>query len=298
MLSIDLKNIQAIGEAHIVIEDNSIVEFTGDNSNGKSVISKVIEKLTSGDIRHKEVRLTLIKDGYDQGVVLFTHNAEQLGVILSYETKDSLVMYRSNVAKPDEYIARSMSDADGVSELVNKFGFRTYANGDICLQLAPTFGAVPFVTTSGAINDEIVQDITTDKIADEFINSFQTITFPIFKDMIARKKKERENYQVVLDNLESYNWHDYDSIYNRMKEIYDAIGTYVYTHLEEVPIPDLSIIPVQHFELEQLPVIQYYDLCEHIYPIDKELKDYIDIINGVCPTCGRRLIDCAHTGLE
>ena len=87
MLQIDLVNIQAIGEAHISVEDNSICEFTGDNSNGKSVVSKVIEKLVSGDLKERSVRDSLIKDNTEQGVVLFTYNNKQLGIMLQREIK-------------------------------------------------------------------------------------------------------------------------------------------------------------------------------------------------------------------
>ena len=45
MFNISLKNIQAIEDASIMLDDHTIVEFTGDNSNGKSVISKVISAM-------------------------------------------------------------------------------------------------------------------------------------------------------------------------------------------------------------------------------------------------------------
>ena len=78
MFKIDMVNIQAIGEAHIELEENSIVEFVGDNSNGKSILSKVIEYLTKGDLIQKDVRQALIKDTEQQAVFIMTHNKEQL----------------------------------------------------------------------------------------------------------------------------------------------------------------------------------------------------------------------------
>ncbi len=292
MLKIDLKNVQAIGEAHIEIENNSITEFTGDNSNGKSVISKVIEKLTSGDIKNKEVRRTLIKDNEEQGVVLFTHNGEQLGLIIKEEARDSIVMYSPDIVnKPNEHIFRSMSDMDGCDALVKQFGFRTYDRGNICLQLAPTFGAVPFVTTNGAVNDEIVEDITTDRVADEFLKTFQTITFPIFRDRIAHLKKDRDNAQAVLDNMEAYDWKAYDAIAEKLSGVYQAIRSYEYFLLNEIPVPKLSVLPVSHYSVQPLPIITAYDLGQHIEVIDAELRSYVEVMNGICPTCGRPLIE-------
>lgn len=291
MFKIDLQNIQAIGNAHIVVENNTIVEFVGDNSNGKSVISKVIENLVSGDIAHEDVRRTLIKDNTEQGVVIFTYNEKQLGLILKPAVKESLIMYKPNIIDdPENAIFRAINDADGLSAIVREFGFRAYANGDICLQLHPTWGAIPFITTSGATNNSIVEDITRDKIADNFLSSFQTITFPVFKEKIARLQKEHDSAKAVLDNMESYDWRAYDAIYEELSEVYQQIKDYEYCYIDDIPVPDLSVVPVSNIQIPDIPIIQFYDLCSRI-PYPKSLDDYLKVLSGVCPTCGRPLFE-------
>lgn len=291
MFKIDLQNIQAIGNAHIVVENNTIVEFVGDNSNGKSVISKVIENLVSGDIAHEDVRRTLIKDNTEQGVVIFTYNEKQLGLILKPAVKESLIMYKPNIIDdPENAIFRAINDADGLNAIVREFGFRAYANGDICLQLHPTWGAIPFITTSGATNNSIVEDITRDKIADNFLSSFQTITFPVFKEKIARLQKEHDSAKAVLDNMESYDWRAYDAIYEELSEVYQQIKDYEYCYIDDIPVPDLSVVPVSNIQIPDIPIIQFYDSCPMIsYP--KSLDDYLKVLSGVCPTCGRQLFE-------
>lgn len=291
MFKIDLQNIQAIGNAHIVVENNTIVEFVGDNSNGKSVISKVIENLVSGDIAHEDVRRTLIKDNTEQGVVIFTYNEKQLGLILKPAVKESLIMYKPNIIDdPENAIFRAINDADGLNAIVREFGFRAYANGDICLQLHPTWGAIPFITTSGATNNSIVEDITRDKIADNFLSSFQTITFPVFKEKIARLQKEHDSAKAVLDNMESYDWRAYDAIYEELSEVYQQIKDYEYCYIDDIPVPDLSVVPVSNIQIPDIPIIQFYDLCSRI-PYPKSLDDYLKVLSGVCPTCGRLLFE-------
>ena len=291
MFKIDLQNIQAIGNAHIVVENNTIVEFVGDNSNGKSVISKVIENLVSGDIAHEDVRRTLIKDNTEQGVVIFTYNEKQLGLILKPAVKESLIMYKPNIIDdPENSIFRAINDADGLNAIVREFGFRAYANGDICLQLHPTWGAIPFITTSGATNNSIVEDITRDKIADNFLSSFQTITFPVFKEKIARLQKEHDSAKAVLDNMESYDWRAYDAIYEELSEVYQQIKDYEYCYIDDIPVPDLSVVPVSNIQIPDIPIIQFYDLCSRI-PYPKSLDDYLKVLSGVCPTCGRPLFE-------
>lgn len=291
MFKIDLQNIQAIGDAHIAVENNTIVEFVGDNSNGKSVISKVIENLVSGDIAHEDVRRTLIKDNTEQGVVIFTYNEKQLGLILKPAVKESLIMYKPDIINdPENAIFRAINDTDGLNAIVREFGFRAYANGDICLQLHPTWGAIPFITTSGATNNSIVEDITRDKIADNFLSSFQTITFPVFKEKIARLQKEHDSAKAVLDNMESYDWRAYDTIYEALSEVYQQIKDYEYCYIDAIPVPDLSVVPVSNLQIPDIPIIQFYDLCPRIvYP--KSLDDYLKVLSGVCPTCGRPLFE-------
>jgi hypothetical protein len=187
-----------------------------------------------------------------------------------------------------------MNDTDACAKLVRQFGFRVYANGDICLQLHPTWGAIPFITTSGAVNDAIVQDITIDKVADNFLKSFQTITYPVFKDRVAKLQKEHDHAQTILETMEAYDWHAYDDIYNRMSTVYQAIKDYQYMQLDDIPVPNLSILPVQHLEIENIPIVNVYDLCQNIEPIKEELEAYVEVLNGVCPTCGKPLIIHEH----
>ncbi len=294
MLRVDLINVQSIGEAHIIIEDNSIVEFVGNNSNGKSIFTKVVEYLTKGDLIHRDVREALIKDNTENAVILITLDKKQLGLVLQHELKNSFVMYVPNTDKEQELngkIIRPLGDSDGVQHLIKQFGFRVYQKGDICLQIAPTFGAIPFVTTSGSTNSDIVTDITIDKVADEFIKSFASITFPAFKERIRKLTQEKEHLQMVLDNMESYDWHFYDEMADRMSAVYNAIASYKPMELKSIPVPNLEIVPVSDHEIINIPVITIYDYCLPIRSIGKELIDYVEILNGTCPTCGRPLFE-------
>ena len=74
MIKIDIQNIQAITTAEIIIKENTITVFSGDNSNGKSILSKVIQAVTSGDIKNKDIRRSLIKDGAECGIISFIND--------------------------------------------------------------------------------------------------------------------------------------------------------------------------------------------------------------------------------
>ena len=296
MLSIGLNNIQAIEDAFIEIEENTIVEFTGDNSNGKSIVSKVIQALTSGDICHKDVRNTLIKDNCDQGAVLFTCNNKQLGLILNRELKDSYVCYNPNAMDEKATIFRGLNDKDGWRQFLIDFGFRTYADGDICLQLSPTWGSIPFVTTSGSVNNSIVQDITVDKVAEEFLKSFSTITYPAIKNRVADIKNQKGSVQTILDNLEYYDWHKFEDIHSRMSKVYEVLRHCNYIDIEEINVPSLNLIEVNPIVIKEIPITNIIEPAPIINSIDDALDKLLSVLNGVCPTCGKPLFDNNHEG--
>lgn len=293
MFAVKLKNIQAIGDCSIIIEDNSITEFTGDNSNGKSVLSKVIERLVSGDIRNKAIRNSLIKDGYDTGNITMLNNEKGLNIVLTRESSSCILSYNSNIKDDTKWIARQLSDADFLSKAIYAFGFRSYNNGDICLQLAPTFGVIPFVTTSGSVNQEIVNDITVDRIADEFLNSFKTITFPTFKNKVSDLKLKIDKNEELLNSLEVVDWKRYKSIGEKLSELYYATQAYTPIHIETFDIPDLNIVdvPIMHID-ENIPICIFENyVCKIDETIYKSIVDLDKLEQGICPTCGRPLVE-------
>lgn len=292
MIKVDLQNIQAVSSVVIEIPENSITEFSGDNSNGKSILSKVIQALTSGDIRHKDVRRTLIKDGTTKGVVSILNNNIQLGLILDEEISDSFVVYDPDVTNPDKskVIVRGLGDSGGCEALIKKFGFRVYNSGDICLQLHPTWGPIPFITTSGQVNDQIVQDITIDRVAQNFLDSFKTITFPTFKNSLKTLNREKETIETIIGNLESYDWRKYEDIYAKMKEVYDVLFYFVDVDVPMLTIPLMEIPPLPP-EIPKINVVCIFPAPPEIPMIMRAFDEYVTILNGTCPTCGKLFIE-------
>ena len=291
MIKIVLQNLQAIANAEFELDDKSITEFVGNNSNGKSILAKVIQSITSGDITRKEIRQALIKDGCQQAVFAMAHGNQQIGVILQEELKNCSVLYIPNVNKPEKSIARALSDKQGVESILHKFGFRTYAQGDICLQLSPTFGAIPFITTSGAVNGEIVQDITSDKVAEEFIDSFKNITFPIFRSKLAAAKKERETLETLIASVGDYDWREYEELAGKMKVVMDAIENYKFIRVEDIAIPPLGFKLVKVPRIVDIPFPINIDKAPRLSQLDMELSNLIAVLNDTCPTCGRKFIE-------
>ena len=273
MIKIEVYNLQAISEAVITISENSITEFSGDNSNGKSIISKCIQAITSGDIRSKTTRRTLIKDGCDKGVFSITHDKEQMIVLIAEEISNSAIIYVPNT-DDDKRITRPLSDKVALEKITHKFGFRTYA----------------FVTTNGKVNSEIIKDITIDKVAEDFLNGFKTITFPLFRSRIQEMEKEKEYIGNVLDSLEAYDWKAYDALRDKIIDVLDVIQGYTYFQLEPLDIPNFDVQIIEEVKLESIVREELIQPAERLLPIGS-MNDLITIMNGTCPTCGKSLVD-------
>lgn len=287
MFKFDILNTMSIGEAHIVVEEMALTEFVGGNSNGKSILAKFIEALTSGNLRQPETRKTFINDMSDQAVVLITHRSKQLGVLMKEETSASILMYVPNIEDPDKKIIRTFTDGDGYKAILSEFGFSIYAGGDICLQLSPTYGAIPFVSTNGSTNWQIWDDITTDKVAQEFLQTFKSITWPMFKQTLDRKKRELAADKAIIENMESYDWREYERIADQLNDIYNCIKDYKYFRFKKIPIPPLDVIVLNQFKFSEIPMPKFYDPIPHIEIDVEKLRDYKKICEGICPMCER-----------
>ncbi len=289
MYKIIIKNIQAIEDAVIEFDDNNIVEFTGNNSNGKSVVIKLLQALVSGDLRQKATRRALIRDGQTYGQFSMYHDLSAISVCVAEALNESSIIFCPDVNDVDVRYQRDISDTEGVEAILRKFGFRTYADNSICLQVFPTYGIIPFVTTSGSVNHQIVQDITVDKIAEEFINTFANITFPVFKQRIKNIRDKKEATENMLANMVQYDWRAYEDLSLRMIKVNTTLSNYIPTELKPIPIPNLQIHEINSLHIESIPIIDFYEMPKLISTITTELRDYLTVLDGTCPTCGKAL---------
>ena len=286
-----IQNIQAISRAEITVKDNSITEFVGDNSNGKSILSKIIQYLTSGDIYQKDVRDALIKDDCDSGAFLIEHNNMQLAVALRSPINLCFAVFCPDMSKPKDTIKRYFNEK-GIDEFLYQMGFRTYAKGEICLQLAPTFGAIPFVTTSGQTNNEIVQDITTDRVAEEFLDTYAKITYPVLKNRVATLRGRIEENDRALMAMNKYDWRAYGEIAEKMHNLYEDIKHYQYYVPDFINLlPKVDIVPIKPYEPMFIKIPEFGPIKEPPVDLSAELDNLLAVLNGVCPTCKRPLIE-------
>lgn len=291
-LTVELENVQAIKHAFIDLGTGGITEFIGDNSNCKSALSRVIEYMTSGDLRDKETRESLINDNEDECRILFSKDKEILGLILRRNRNDSVVIYNPDVLieSNPEMVMRSIGDP-GHEELLYKFGFRTYENGNICLQVCPTFGAIPFITTKGKSNKEIVDDITSDKVAEEFLDNYEKLTSVALRSRLKTLEKQKESLKTLIDACVIYDYEKFRELGMLLGEDLMNIGQYYPYQLDSIDVdipPTDELIDIPKYTIPEFEIQTIYPLKSPIQSFNEVLTNLENLENHRCPTCLRR----------
>ena len=139
-MKITMKNCQGIADCVLDIPQNSIVEFVGPNSNGKSTLSRFIKHICQCDFHIAANRKTLIMREQDQAEFLMESDRNTaLAIVINKDLQKSFMAFTPNRDDPNAVIVRQVSDRDACFKLIHRFGFRTYSKGDLCLNLAPTY---------------------------------------------------------------------------------------------------------------------------------------------------------------
>lgn len=302
-----LENIQGIKEKCVYeLPDEGIVQITGDNSNGKSILIKSIAAIAQLKIVDNEERRALINDDSKVGMIALTYKGKTL-VVKLHEDRNSCIVQL--VRNDGSKIARAFRDG-GLQEIVEEFGFRVYNKSALCLQVFETFGVMPFVNTTPDVGYEIVDAVTTDTVAQQFLQNYKTVTHKTTKDMISKYSKELDGLYRTKSVVTLFDYVKYEQMYGRLSALYNVVKNLKYIMLEKIIVlPDVKCVDTRAPELEKimvLPDIKCIDIqmprlsrVPIVYPIPniceldnlaQEIEDIMEILEGKCPTCGQYLV--------
>ncbi len=306
-MNVILTNIQSIKSGVFSFPDKGLVQIKGDNSNGKSILIKALSAVVTLKILDEDERQALINDKEMTAYILIEHNGAKLLVQLSRERINCAMMLER---ASGEKTTRTFRDG-GLSELIYEFGFRCYGKNSVCLQLYETFGLMPFVNTTKTMNGEIVESITEDKIAKEFLKNFKEITYPTARQRIKDFDEKIAQAERIKNMITLFDYQAYEEICGRLWQLYEVLKNFTAIELQKLSLlPKLEILPVKVMTLEKIDMppkagrpelkpfrLNRLELLHEINGFDEPdnlsqlIADMSDLRSGRCPTCHRLFVE-------
>lgn len=287
-MDILLKNIQSIKNGQYTFPDAGLVQILGANSNGKSILIKVISAIATLKIKDNDERRALINDACEEGSVSMQYKGKMLIVKLHEDRNKCLVaLFRSK----DEKIIRTFRDC-GIEELLEEFGFRVYNKNSLCLQVFETFGQMPFVNTSNAVNYEIVEAVTTDTVAQNFLTNFKEITHKKAREQLKQLDIKIEGLKQTRNSLVIFDHVAYSEMTNKMLKVYNVLKYLEPIHVEKLNIPPkVKFIDIAPPSIERVKFVTPMPVLSKVTSFTEVLKEMKSIREGKCPTCGKPLLE-------
>lgn len=307
-MNIILQNIQSIENVTYPLPDTGFVKIEGGNSNGKSILVKTIGAIASLQIMDNEKRRALINDQCDCGFVSIEYKGKSLHIKLHEERNQC---YVALVRENGEKIIRTFREG-GIEDLLNEFGFRTFNKNQICLQVYETFGMMPFVNTSTSVNGEIVEAITEDTQAKEFLKNYKEVTHKQVVTLVKNLNEKIAATERFRNSLLIFKYHEYEKYSKEMRNLFKDLEYFdPIEPLEALPLPvkldglDVECEPLEQLwlpiqidltdfsvgNLGRLPIIGDMPVGEKIESLGSIMREIQSIKEGVCPTCGRTFVE-------
>ena len=320
--SIHLQNIQAIRDYTFEFPETGLIRFSGNNSNGKSIITKTTLDIIRGNITKPIVRNTLINKHAVVGEITYeTYDGQSLFVHLQREHASTYV----TLSVPNfEPVTRYLADKSWL-QLVHTFGFVYNENRDIALQIIDDDSLLLFLATSDRINGELLQTASSDALAENALEQFRDLqkyiqrvkgeqihneliykqTLGDFKvwDLEPLEKEERtlDTYLRILENFVPMTLPELPDMTS--VEFYTILslnlpGVMDMTPIEYYPLPECYLVdipdmtPIEFYELSilNIPDLAYpliIDLQFSLPDIEETMQDLDVLREGRCPTCGK-----------
>ncbi len=286
---IKLSNIQCHKELDIELPATGVIAFTGNNSNGKSVLTKVLKCLLSNQFQSRpKVRASLINRNAPYGEVLFVRDDD--ATMRLHLTRDAASTYVSVKWPDSEPVTRYLADKC-FQDLCRDFGWHYTAERDVSLNIAELDDQLLFFATSYGCNYDILETAMSDPIASESLQRVQLVA----KEAVDIREKavgRINTCNTVIKSMTLYDMEKEQQRYDSLSEIYNVLSmVYIPTIPEVVPVPDVTIYSVHHPVIPPVVYPEFYDVSICI-PDISQLADEIRMLqNKVCPLCKRRFIE-------
>ena len=268
-----------------------IVRFYGNNSNGKSVLVKVLNDVVSNAITRPSNRRSIIRRGHEYGELMMTRYD---GTTLFIRIATEAAATYAELTRPDCPPVRRYLADKSIPILVKEFGWHYNSDHGVSLNIHQDVDGFLFVDTKKSVNFDLLNSVRSDQYAEASSDSIEKL--------LKASKRQRTDIVHALEVAQAtYAALQYWDV-EKETEVKDTCQ-YLARNLEALdvppmppihPVPKVSIMPI----LREMPQLRYSKLfspfTDKLPDIEKNMAELKEIASGVCPTCKRQLVDCVH----
>lgn len=284
-------NIQSHTRTSIEFPQVGIVRFYGNNSNGKSVLVKVLNDVVSNAITRPANRRSIIRRGHDYGELMLTrYDGTALFIRIATEAANTY----AELTRPDAQPVRRYLADKSIPLLVKEFGWHYNSDHGVSLNIHQDTDGFLFVDTKKSVNFDLLNSVRSDQYAEA---SAESLT-----KLLKETKKQRLEIAHALEVAQAtYAALQYWDV-EKEQEVRDGCLYYA-TNLEALdmpsmpklhPVPKVHIfsVPPVRPRLRYIPILTPF--TAPMPDITKSMQEVREVALGICPTCKRALVDCQH----
>lgn len=286
------RNIQNHAEVVIDLPPTGLIVFTGDNSNGKSVIVKAVRALVLNEIKKPRKRASLVNRKASYGEAIFIRTDDV--TLTMHVAREAASTWISLEVPGQDKITRYLSDKS-YTELVQEFGLQVAGESGISLNVAEADESLLFYKTPTKTNHEVLQIATVDSRAMTAATNMENTLSETrqFRDACAAQAR------TIKPALQELHIGDVEALTERRNKLFRYYS--ILSHIYIPTLPEIKAVPkvrITNVYIPTLPNVKwpkvhnvYLDVPD-IMPVASELKS---VREGKCPTCGRGFnCDCSN----
>lgn len=269
-----------------------IVNICGENSNGKSVLTKAFDyTLVKKCLHMLKKRDVLIRHGCSYGEVEYSFYSTDDTLLVHIDREACNTYYQSSKDNVKIYIT---GQHELIERLVAEFGISQL---NVYKHLQPLL----FVTTSATDNynilSECVRDINVENAVKNLENQLENLegSYKELKTSILVTAKQLEmlpEYDVEKENKFIDKASDIINLLRIVSAIPIIAELKLYKVLPDVNIVDIRLPKIQAIKIpKEIPEYSTFPEIPKISPLSISwYKELESVRNSVCPVCGRRLL--------
>jgi len=277
-----LLNIQSHIDTLLDFPETGIIRIYGDNSNGKSVMVKVLWAGISNEITKPKCRSSLIRRGNMYGEALYERYD---GMKLKMHVHHEAAQTYCELEVPGEPLIRRYLADKTIPELVDRFGFHYNGSHEISVNIHRDEDPLLFTSTKHGINYDLMDSTMSDKYAEHTLQELERLQ----AEDKQTKKIISTNLEISKGSLATLTLYDIEAE-TRDKQRLEYLA-YNLSRCETKVIPMVTAPPVVHsYKITSpMPVLCYPKIYVPLGTIPDILgivQELLSLKSNICPTCG------------